>query len=341
MLSAGRSASRLWLIPSLLAAAVVAVPLVAVCLALFAPGSEGWSHILSTVLVDYVLNTLALMVLTGVLALVPGVGCAWLVASCEFPGRRYFDWMLVLPLAAPAYVLAYAYTDLLEVSGPLQSGIRQALGLGIDEFAIGGIRSLPGAAAMLALVLYPYIYLLTRTSFATRSGAQFEAARVLGMSPGRAFWRVALPPARPAIAGGLALVLMETLADFRRGGLLRRVHLQHRDLPDLVGPGRQDGGHEAGRGDAAVCRAAGVLRGGHPQGPPGRAGPPPAAHAEPGAADAPCWPAWPAPCPCCWDSCCPWAYCCPTSCNPGATSCWGVALSTTRLTAPAFRWPRR
>lgn len=214
MLSAGRSASRLWLMPSLLAAALVAVPLVAVCLALLAPGSEGWSHILSTVMADYVLNTLVLMAMVAVFALLPGVGCAWLVASCEFPGRRYFDWLLVLPLAAPAYVLAYAYTDLLEVSGPVQSGIRQFLGLGIEQFAIGGIRSLPGAAAMLALVLYPYIYLLTRTSFATRSGAQFEAARVLGMSPARAFWHVALPSARPAIAGGLALVLMETLADF-------------------------------------------------------------------------------------------------------------------------------
>lgn len=214
MLSAGRSASRLWLIPPLLAAAIVALPLLAVTASLFAPGSEAWSHILRTVMAGYVFNTLALMLLVSLFALVPGVGCAWLVASCTFPGRRYFDWLLVLPLAAPAYVLAYAYTDLLEVSGPVQGAIRQLLGLGIDEFAISGIRSLPGAAAMLALVLYPYIYLLARTSFATRSGAQFEAARVLGLSPGRAFWRVALPAARPAIAGGLALVLMETLADF-------------------------------------------------------------------------------------------------------------------------------
>lgn len=214
MLSTGRSASRLWLLPALLAATLVAVPLVAVTLTLFAPGSDAWSHILNTVMADYVINTLALMALVSVLALIPGVGCAWLVAACEFPGRRYFDWMLVLPLAAPAYVLAYAYTDLLEVSGPLQTGIRQLFGLGMNEFAIGGIRSLPGAAMMLALVLYPYIYLLARTSFATRSGAQFEAARVLGASPSRAFWQVALPAARPAIAGGLALVLMETLADF-------------------------------------------------------------------------------------------------------------------------------
>lgn len=214
MLTDTRHASRAWLLPSLAAAAIVALPLVAVLVSLFAPANEAWSHIVSTVLGDYLLNTLALMLLVALMALIPGVGCAWLVAACDFPGRRYFDWLLVLPLAAPAYVLAYAYTDLLEVSGPLQSTIRSIFGLSIEQFAVRGVRSLPGAAWMLAVVLYPYIYLLTRTSFAARSGTQFHAARVLGLSAWQAFWRVALPPARPAIAGGLALVLMETLADF-------------------------------------------------------------------------------------------------------------------------------
>lgn len=210
----GSRPSRLWLIPSLLVAGIIAIPLLAVLAALVAPPTDAWSHIWSTVLGGYVTNTLALMVLVGLMSLVPGVGCAWLVAACEFPGRRYFDWLLVVPLAAPAYVVAYAYTDLLAVSGPLQSGIRELLGLSVADFAISGFRSLPGAAIVLSLVLYPYIYLLARTSFSSRSGAQFEAARVLGLSPYRAFWRVALPSARPAIAGGLALVLMETLADF-------------------------------------------------------------------------------------------------------------------------------
>ena len=214
MLRQDQSASRLWLMPSLLVAAIVAIPLLAVLASLLAPATDGWSHILSTVLGGYLTNTISLMVLVGVLSLLPGVGCAWLVAACEFPGRRYFDWLLVVPLAAPAYVVAYAYTDLLDVSGPLQSGVRELLGLSVADFAISGFRSLPGAAIVLSLVLYPYIYLLAKTSFSSRSGAQFEAARVLGLSPYRAFWHVALPSARPAIAGGLALVLMETLADF-------------------------------------------------------------------------------------------------------------------------------
>jgi len=214
MLTVVRGASRLWLLPALIAAGIVAVPLLAVLWSLFAPDSAGWQHITGTVLPGYVRNTLGLMLLVGVLSLLPGVGCAWLVAACEFPGKRHFDWLLVLPLAAPAYVVAYAYTDLLDVSGPVQSGLRELFGLGLDQLAVTGIRSLPGAAVMLALVLYPYVYLLARTSFARRSHMQFNAARVLGVSAFAAFWRVALPAARPAIAGGLALVLMETLADF-------------------------------------------------------------------------------------------------------------------------------
>ena len=154
------------------------------------------------------------MLTVGAIATTIGVATAWLVATCDFPGRRTLGWMLVLPLAAPAYVVAYAYTDLLDVSGPLQSAVRSALGLTIDELAIGGIRSLPGAALMLGLVLYPYIYLLCRASFSQAAALHFEAARTLGRSPVQSFFGVALPIARPALAGGLALVLMETLADF-------------------------------------------------------------------------------------------------------------------------------
>ena len=120
----------------------------------------------------------------------------------------------MLPLAAPAYVVAYVYTDLLEVSGPVQTALRGWLSLAPGELPLPPVRTLPGAALLLALVLYPYVYLLTRNSFAGRSGVQFDAARVLGHGPYSAFFRVALPAARPAIAGGLALVLMETLADF-------------------------------------------------------------------------------------------------------------------------------
>ena len=195
-------------------ALVLAVPLVAVLLALAAPAGPGWHHLKSTVLVGYVGNSLALMLMTGALALIVGVSTAWLTGACDFPGRDTLSWLLMLPLAAPAYVVAYVYTDLLEVSGPVQTALRSWLSLQPGDLPVPPVRTLPGAALLLSLVLYPYVYLLARTSFAGRSGVQFEAARVLGYGPYRAFFRVALPAARPAIAGGLALVLMETLADF-------------------------------------------------------------------------------------------------------------------------------
>ena len=214
MFIAMRGSSRLWILPAALAALVVAMPLLAVVIASVMPAGEVWRHLSETLLAAYVANSLLLMALVGLLSLLLGVSSAWLVAACRFPGRETLSWMLVLPLAAPAYVVAYAYTDLLEVSGPLQSGLRALLGLDVQEWQFTGIRSLPGAAVLLSLVLYPYVYLLARAGFSAGSGAQFEAARTLGHSPFAAFRRVALPAARPAIAAGLALVLMETLADF-------------------------------------------------------------------------------------------------------------------------------
>ncbi|MEM7707317.1 MAG: iron ABC transporter permease [Pseudomonadota bacterium] len=206
--------SVLWNIPAAATALALAVPLLAVLAAFLTPAGPAWDHLKSTVLTDYVIHSLQLMALTGLLAAVFGVTAAWLVGACEFPGCRTLSWLLVLPLAAPAYVVAYAYTDLLDVSGPLQTALRAALSLSPDQLRLPPVRTLPGAALLLSLVLYPYVYLLARNSFAGRSGVHFEAARVLGASPRRAFFAVALPAARPAIAGGLALVLMETLADF-------------------------------------------------------------------------------------------------------------------------------
>ncbi|MEM8684393.1 MAG: iron ABC transporter permease [Pseudomonadota bacterium] len=207
-------ASRLWQLAAILLAALVIAPIAAVALAALLPADAAWQHIASTVLPDYLRNTLLLMVLVGGIAGCLGIATAWLVATCRFPGRSWLAWMLVLPLAAPAYVVAYAYTDLLDVSGPVQSGLRSLLGLGIEQLAFGGVRSLPGAALMLSLVLYPYVYLLCRTSFMTTASTHFQAARTLGRSPLQAFISVAVPAARPAIAGGVALVVMETLADF-------------------------------------------------------------------------------------------------------------------------------
>ncbi len=155
-----------------------------------------------------------MMVIAGGLAAILGTGCAWLVSAARFPGRTIFAWALVLPLAVPAYIAAYIYADLLDFTGPVQSGLRAAAGMSGGDYWFPQIRSLPGGAFVLGIVLYPYVYILARAAFAAQSLGQFRAARSLGASPFRAFWQVALPAARPAIAGGLALVLMEVLADF-------------------------------------------------------------------------------------------------------------------------------
>ena len=202
------------LLPVWLAAAAVSVPIIATLLSLTQPSSPIWEHLQSTVLRYYIVNSLALMALTGGFSVIFGVSTGWLIGACTFRGRATLSWLLMLPLASPAYIVAYVYTDLLETSGPVQTAIRSWLSLEVTELQLPSIRTLPGAAALLSLVLYPYIYLLCRNCFAGRSGTQFDAARVLGHGPYSAFFRVALPAARPAIMGGLALVLMETLADF-------------------------------------------------------------------------------------------------------------------------------
>lgn len=209
-----QQASGLLVLPALFVAALVSLPIIVTLLSLAQPAGPIWDHLRETVLNEYLLNTLALMMLTGGLSLLLGVSTGWLIGACHFRGRATLSWLLMLPLASPAYIVAYVYTDLLEVSGPVQTTLRSWLSLGINDLQFPPIRNLTGAAVLLSLVLYPYIYLLCRNSFAGRSGVQFDAARVLGHGPFSAFFRVALPAARPAIVGGLALVLMETLADF-------------------------------------------------------------------------------------------------------------------------------
>ena len=209
-----QQASGLLVLPALFVAALVSLPIIVTLLSLAQPAGPIWDHLRETVLNEYLLNTLLLMMLTGGLSLLLGVSTGWLIGACQFRGRATLSWLLMLPLASPAYIVAYVYTDLLEVSGPVQTTLRSWLSLGINDLQFPPIRNLTGAAVLLSLVLYPYIYLLCRNSFAGRSGVQFDAARVLGHGPLSAFFRVALPAARPAIVGGLALVLMETLADF-------------------------------------------------------------------------------------------------------------------------------
>lgn len=203
-----------WIWAALAIAALAGLPIAAIAWSSLAGGGETIADLAATVLPTYIANTALLMLLAGGLAAIVGTGCAWLVAATAFPGRRVLGWALVLPLAVPAYLAAYIYADLLDFSGPVQSALRGLTGWGPSDYALPDIRSLDGAALVLGFVLYPYVYLLARTAFATQSHTQFRAARSLGASPRTAFWRVALPAARPAIAGGLALVLMEVLADF-------------------------------------------------------------------------------------------------------------------------------
>lgn len=195
-------------------ALLLAIPLAVVVANVFVPAGEVWRHLASTVLQDYIVNSLLLMLGVAIGSLVLGVGSAWLVSVTEFPGRQYFEWALLLPMAIPAYIIAYTYTGMLDFAGPVQSSLRELTGWGYGDYWFPEIRSLGGAATMLSLVLYPYIYLLARAAFLSQSLCVLEVSRSLGNGPWRTFFHVGLPLARPAIVAGLSLVLMETLADY-------------------------------------------------------------------------------------------------------------------------------
>ncbi|MCB1858864.1 MAG: iron ABC transporter permease [Gammaproteobacteria bacterium] len=213
---AQRPASRInsWRLGVIICASLLSLPVVTVFAYVFVPAGEVWVHLVDTVLMDYLINTalLATGVAVGVLAI--GIPAAWIVTAYEFPGRRFFEWALLLPLAIPAYIMAYTYTGLLEFAGPVQGLLRQVAGWSAGDYRFPEIRSLWGAVAMLSLVLYPYVYMMARASFGGQSLSILEAGRVLGAGPVRVFFDVALPLARPALVTGLSLALMETLADY-------------------------------------------------------------------------------------------------------------------------------
>ena len=196
--------------------AVVALPVLGVFASFWqtSESADTLRHLLATVIPTSLLQTVALgaMVIVGVIAV--GAPTAWVVATCEFPGRRFFEWALLLPLAMPAYIVAYAYTDYLQYAGPLQSGLRETFGWQRSEYWFPQIRSLPGAAFVFTVVLYPYVYLLARTAFLARTASMMDAARSLGHTAWRTWWNVNLPLARPAIVAGALLALMETIADY-------------------------------------------------------------------------------------------------------------------------------
>ncbi len=215
-LSAGRRRLvNTWTVNSAVFAVLIVLPVVAVLLLAFNPTENIWPHLFHTVLPKYVKNSLMLMTGVGIGVCVIGISSAWLVTMCHFPGRRYFEWLLVLPFAVPTYVLAYVYTDLLEYAGPVQGVLRSVFGWErSSDYWFPAIRSMGGAMTVMSLVLYPYVYLLARTAFLEQSPSTIDASRVLGYGAWRSFFKVSLPIARPAIAIGVALTLMETLNDF-------------------------------------------------------------------------------------------------------------------------------
>ena len=203
-----------WILVVVGVAGLLAFPVAVVFAHVFLPAGDIWTHLAGTVLADYVVNSLLLMLGVAVGTLIGGVGCAWLASMCQFPGRGFFEWALLLPMALPAYIIAYTYTGLLDFAGPVQGAIRDLTGWGHGEYWFPEIRSLGGAVVMLSLVLFPYVYLLTRAAFLNQSICVLDVSRTLGNGPWRTFVAVALPLARPAIVAGLSLALMETLADY-------------------------------------------------------------------------------------------------------------------------------
>ena len=204
-----------WAIATWIVAALVFLPVLVVLGSVFTDAGEIWAHLVDTVLTTYITNSLMLMVGVAIGVSVIGVGTAWLVTMCQFPGGRIFEWALLLPLAAPAYLLAYTYTDWLEYFGPVQTGLRTVFGWqSATDYWFPNVRSIWGAIAMFTLTLYPYVYMLTRVAFLEQSVCTLEASRSLGCGPWRSFAKVAVPLARPAIVAGLSLALMETLNDF-------------------------------------------------------------------------------------------------------------------------------
>lgn len=204
----------IWRWSVLVPALLLALPVLVIFASVFDAQPEVWRHLRQTVLPDYVVNSLLLAVGTGFGALIIGTTTAWIVSQYQFIGRKWLQWLLLLPMAMPAYIIAYTYTGLLDVSGPVQAMLRLQFDWRYGDYWFPEIRSLSGAIIMLALVLYPYVYMLARTAFHEQSASLSEASRTLGLTPVQHFWRVALPLARPAIITGCALVMMEALADY-------------------------------------------------------------------------------------------------------------------------------
>lgn len=206
---------NVWSIGAFLIAGIVVAPILAVLYFAVTADLNNWPHLMSSVLPRYLKNTVILMVSVGALTGIIGTVTAWLVVMYRFPGRRWLQWALLMPLAVPAYVGAYALVDFLEYAGPVQTMIRDTFGYATSrDYWFPKIRTRGAAIIVLSAALYPYVYILARAAFREQSGTSFEVARALGAGPFARFWRVGLPLARPAIAAGVAVVMMETVNDF-------------------------------------------------------------------------------------------------------------------------------
>ena len=203
-----------WQVLPFFTAILVCIPSLVVISHLAFPMGEVWEHLADTVLSRYVMNTVFLAFGVGSIGFLIGGGTAWLCATCRFPGQKFFEWALLLPLAIPTYTIAFSYGGLLEYAGPVQSGLRALFGWSRDEYWFPEIRSVPGAIVVMAFVLYPYVYLLGRSVFIGQSQTSSEMSRALGRGPWRTFAAVSLPLARPAMIAGVALMVMEALSDF-------------------------------------------------------------------------------------------------------------------------------
>lgn len=205
----------LWTIWSLALACLLLLPIIAVIWLAFFPTENIWPHLMEHALPRYLQNTILLMTLVGLSSAIIGTATAWLVTMLEFPGRRWLEWALLAPLAMPAYLGAYALVDMLEYAGPIQTMLRDVFGWKTSrDYWFPDIRTLGGAAFVLTMTLYPYVYLLTRAAFREQSVCALEVGRALGCGPWGVFWRVGLPLARPGVVAGTAIVCMETMADF-------------------------------------------------------------------------------------------------------------------------------
>ncbi len=213
-------AAERWLnAAAVIAALGLALPVITIAVLAFMPTENVWPHLMATVLPGYIRETLLLLGGVGIVTFVLGTSSAWLVTMCRFPLRRVFQWASLVPMAAPGYIVAYTYVDFLGYAGPLQTKLRALAGWQRpDDYWFPEIRSLGGAIFVMSMVLYPYVFLTARASFIRQPGTQLEVARALGQTAWGAFLRVALPQARPAIAVGVSLALMECLNDIGAAG---------------------------------------------------------------------------------------------------------------------------